>query len=136
MQNREPIFHDRQKMESTTPQNTASTTFVDVTDGTLTTKDLSQNGTYMMWVPILIQASLNNTLASFRLTLDGNQIGDVSTITLRVKELDVGYTFTGNLSGIGAGQVIQLQYKTDIGTLTLEEFSIMFDGIPTIRVVE
>ncbi len=135
MQNREPIFHDRQSMESAIPQSTNSNSFVDVDDAIITTKDLSQDGTYMIWVPVLVQASLNNTTASFRLTLDGDQIGDVSTIVLKVKELDVGYTFMGTLPGIGAGQVLQLQYSTDKGVLTLEEFSISVDGIPTIRVV-
>tara|TARA_R110002096_G_scaffold59003_3_gene148256 strand:- start:122 stop:535 length:414 start_codon:yes stop_codon:yes gene_type:complete len=132
----EATFHDRQSMESAIPQSTVSLTFVDVVGATITTKDLSQDGTYLVLTPILVQSSLNNTLASFRITLDGNQIGDISTIELKIKEQDVGTTFTGTLTGVSTGQILQLQYATDKGTLTLEEFSFAVDGIPTSRVVE
>ena len=84
---------------------------------------------------MIVSASLNNTVASFRITLDGNQIGDVSTVRLKVKELDLGVTFTGTLGGISVGQVLQLQYSTDIGIVTLSEFAISVDGVPTSRVV-
>jgi hypothetical protein len=131
----EATFHDRQSMESTIPQSTASLVFVDVIGATITTKDLSQEGTYQIWTPVLVSASLNNTIASFRITIDDVQIGNVSEITLKVKELDTGYTFTGTLPGITEGQVMQLEYKTDKGTLTLQEFSIAVDGVPTSRVV-
>ena len=131
----EATFHDRQSVESAIPQSTVSLVFVDVTGATITTKDLSQDGTYQVLTPIVVQASLNNTVASFRITLDGNQIGDVSVIELKIKELDVGTTFAGTLSGISNNQVLQLQYATDKGTLTLEEFSMTVDGVPTSRVV-
>ena len=131
----EATFHDRQSMESATPQSTTSLTFVDVVGATITTKDLSQDGTYLVLTPILVQSSLNNTIATFRITLDGNQIGDVSMIELKIKEQDVGTTFTGTLGGVSTGQVLQLQYATDKGTLTLEEFSFAIDGVPTSRVV-
>ena len=131
----EATFHDRQSMESELPQSTASTTFVDVIGATLTTGDLSQEGTYQIVTPVLASSSLNNTTGSFRVLLDGIQIGNVSHIKLKVKDLDVGYAFTGTLSGISAGQVFQLQYATDIGTLTLTEFAITIDGTPTSRVV-
>jgi hypothetical protein len=131
-----PIVHDRQSMESAVPQSTVSNIFVDVTGATITSKDLGESGTYQIATPILISSSLNNTLASFRVVLDGNQIGDVSVITLKIKELDIGFTFTGTLPGINTNQVIQLQYSTDKGTLTLSEFSMTIDGIPTSRVVQ
>jgi hypothetical protein len=132
----EATFHDRQSEESAIPQATSSGTFVNVTGATITTKDLSQDGTYQIATPVLVSSSLNNTTGSFRITVDGIQVGDVSDITLKIKELDVGFTFTGTLSGISAGKIIQLQYLTDKGTLTLSEFSITVDGIPTARVVE
>lgn len=132
----EATFHDRQSVESAIPQSTTSLTFVDVTGAVLTTKDLSQDGTYQVLTPVVVQASLNNTVAEFRLTLDGNQIGDVSMIELKIKEADVGTTFAGTLGGISGGQVLKLQYRTDKGTLTVEEFTMAIDGIPTSRVVE
>ena len=136
MQHREPIFHDRQKVESAVPQSTTSLTFVDVTGAALTTKDLGQEGTYQIMTPVLVQSSLNNTIASFRITADGDQIGDISIVELKIKELDVGITFVGELSGVSAGTVLQMQYATDKGTLTLEEYSVIFDGIPSIRVIQ
>lgn len=132
----EATFHDRQSVESAIPQATSSGTFVNVTGATITTKDLSQDGTYQIATPVLVSSSLNNTVGSFRITLDGIQVGDVSDITLKIKELDVGFTFTGTLPGISAGKIIQLQYLTDKGALTLSEFSVTVDGIPTARVVE
>ena len=131
----EATFHDRQSMESVIPQSTLSTTFVDITGATITTKDLSQDGTYQVLTPVLVSASLNNTLASFRITVDGNQVGDISTIALKVKDLDIGYTFTGTLPGISSGQELQIQFSTDKGVLTLQEFSFSVDGIPTSRVI-
>ncbi len=131
----EATFHDRQSEESESPQSTTSITFVDVVGASITAKDLSQDGCYQVVVPILVSSSLNNTTGSFRVTIDGNQIGNVSNIIIKIKELDVGFTFTGTLSGVAAGQVFILQYKTDKGTLTLSEFSFALDGIPSSRVV-
>ena len=91
----EATFHDRQSVESAIPQSTTSLTFVDVAGAVLTTKDLSQDGTYQVLTPVVVQASLNNTVAEFRITLDGNQIGDVSMLELKIKEADVGTTFAG-----------------------------------------
>lgn len=130
-----PIVHDLQSMESAIPQSTTSLTFVDVTDATITTKDLGEDGTYQISTPILVQSSLNNTIGSFRITLNNVQIGEISTVELKTKEQDIGFAFTGVLPGISVGQVLRLQYATDKGTLTLEEFSISVNGIPTSRVV-
>lgn len=132
----EATFHDRQSVESSISQSTSSNTFVDVIGGTITTKDLSQAGTYQISTPVVVSASLNNTIASFRITLDGNQIGDISIIRLKIKDFDIGFTFTGTLPGIiTTGQVLQVQYLTDKGTITLSEFSMTVDGIPASRVV-
>ncbi len=132
-----PIVHDRQSVESAIPQSTTSNTFVDVIGGTITTKDLGQEGTYQISTPVVVSASLNNTIASFRITLDGNQIGDVSIINIKIKDFDIGFTFTGTLPGtVTADQVMQVQYATDKGTLLLSEFSMTVDGIPASRVVQ
>lgn len=133
----EATFHDRQSVESAIPQSTSSNTFVDVIGGTITTKDLSQEGTYQISTPVVISASLNNTIASFRITLDGNQIGQISILKLKIKDFDIGFTFTGTLPGtVTADQVMQVQYLTDKGTILLSEFSMTVDGIPASRVVQ
>lgn len=131
----ESTFHDRQCVIDENTQSTASTTFVDVTDATLTTTDLGSTGTYLLWFSVLLQSSLNNTEASFRLVEDGSPVGMERHIILRIKEQDVGYTILGCIEAED-GVVMKLQWKTDIGTITLQEFNIIVDGIPKIRVQE
>lgn len=133
----EPMFHDRQAMESMVLQQTILPTFSDLEGATITTKDLGQDGNYLSWLSLLISSSLNNTNALFRLLVDGVPKGDVSVIILKVKDLDVGYTLLSNLGNIGipANSVLQVQYATDKGILTVSEFSLMIDGIPSTRVV-
>lgn len=131
----EATFHDRQCSLNENSQNTSSTSFVNITGATLTTKDLGSTGSYVIWFTVLISASLNNTTASFRLLEDGSPVGAELHITLRTKDLDIGYTLTEGIDS-EANVVFQLQWKTDIGTLTLQEHNLTIDGIPSYRVVE
>ncbi len=133
----EATFHDRQSVNSTVLQQTSSSIFSDVLGASFTAKDLAQHGNYLGWLSVLVSNTNNNATASFRLTLNANPSGNESTISLRVKDLDVGYTLMSDLGGSGIvdGDVLQLQYATDIGTLSLIEFSLVIDGIPSSRVV-
>ena len=133
----EATFHDRKSIGSTVLQQTSSTEFVDVSGATFTAKDLGTPGDYLGWLSVLISSSLNNTTASFRLLLNGNVTSGVSTISLRVKDIDIGFTLMSDLGGMGIvkNDVLQLQFATDIGTLSLVEFSILVDGVPAARVV-
>lgn len=131
----ENIFHDRQVMGSSTPNDTTSLVFVDVPGAILTTKDLSQPANYMSWVSLLMAGSLNNTMATFRGTINDVPIGSEVPVVLRNKDADVGFVILGNIGNVSAGDEIKLQFKTDKGTLTIVEYAILIDGIPESRVV-
>ena len=133
----EATFHDRQGVDSTVRQDTTSTSFVDVTGATITAKDLGSIGAYLGWVSVLMSASLNNTIAFFRITLNSIPLGTSTQVSLRNKDLDVGYTIMGDLNGLDivVGDVIQLQMATSSGTLSLIEYSLLIDGVPASRVV-
>ena len=132
----EATFHDRQFMFNEDVESTSSTDFVDLPGAELTTKNLSIDGNYALYMSILISGSLNNTLAAFRLLVDGVPVGPNETIiTLKVKDLDIGYTLHGIATSIPSGTILKVQYKTNVGTLTVTEFNILIDGIPQSRVV-
>ena len=133
----EPTFHDRQTVSSIVLQTTSSPVFSDVAGATITAKDLAQPGRYLGWLSLLMSNTNNNAQASFRLTLNGSPSGNEAVVSLRFKDADVGFTLMSDLGGAGivGGDVLQLQVATDIGTLSLVEFSILVDGVPASRVV-
>lgn len=133
----EATFHDRQTVSSNILQQTSLITFVDVSGAIITAKNLGSSGDYLGWLSVLMSSSLNNTTASFRLTLNGTPVGSIATVALKVKELDVGFTLMSDLGGMGivGGDELQLQFATDIGTLSLSAFSILVDGVPTSRII-
>ena len=133
----ESTFHDRQSMFNEDAESTSSTDFIDLPGAELTTKNLSIDGNYTLAMSLLISSSLNNTIAAFRLLVDGVPVGPNETIiTLKVKDLDIGYTLHGIATSIPSGTILKVQYKTNVGTLTVTEFNILIDGIPQSRVVE
>lgn len=133
----EATFHDRQTVSSIVLQQTSSSAFSDVAGASITAKDLAQPGKYLGWLSLLMSNTNNNATASFRLTLNGSPSGNVAEIALRFKDADVGFTLMSDLGGAGIvdGDVLQLQFATDVGTLDLVEFSILVDGVPASRVV-
>lgn len=132
----QPTFHDRQCTIDETSQTTSSLTFVDVTGASLTTTDLGQPEVYVLWFSVLVSASLNNTTASFRLTVDGVPSSMDRKLFLKVKDQDVGFTFMGCAEDVGTGSVFQAEWATDNGTLTLAEYNLVIDGIPSSRVIK
>lgn len=132
----ESIFHDKQDIFDGSLNSTDSDVFVDVPGATLTTKDLSLPANYSVFMSVLVNSTANNTIAVFRALVDGNPFGTERMIFLKVKGLDVGFTFPSIADGLEAGQVLQLQFKTSAGTLNLVEYGILIDGIAQSRVVE
>ena len=51
---REPIFHDRQFVIDQVLQSTTSSTFVDITNAVLTTKDLGQSASYDIFFSVSV----------------------------------------------------------------------------------
>lgn len=130
----ESIFHDRQ-FTKTDLQSTSSSSFVDLIGASFTTTEIAPPSVYMITASILMSASLNNTIGTFRLLLDGFPVGDEDELILRFKDQAVGYTFLADLPDVSPGQVIQFQYKTDQGILTISENRNTIDGIPASRII-
>lgn len=132
----EATFHDRQYVTNEDPKPTSDTDFVDLPGATLTTKDLGVNGNYALAFSLLLFASLNNTVACFRLVVDGVPFNDdCVNITLKVKDADIGYTIHGVVPSIAAGVVLKAQFKTDKGTITVTDYNISMDGVSESRVI-
>ena len=132
---REPIFHDRQAVIDQSGTMTSSASFVDIPGATITTVELGQPATYLIWFSVLLSPSVAITLASFRVLVDGVPVAPMArTISLKTVNQDVGFTFMGKFEMEGS-KVIQGQWMTDKGTLTMVEFNIALDGIPSVRVI-
>ncbi len=133
----EATFHDRQSVLSEVENSTSSLTYVDLPDGSLTTKSLAVDGSYIAVFSLLISASLNNTIANFRILINDVPLNaNGVNIMLKTKDLDIGFTLSSVLSDIPPGAILKVQYKTDKGTITVPEFNAAIDGVPQSRVVE
>jgi len=130
------ISHDRQFIIDQTPQSTSSGTFVDITNATLTTKDLGETGNYTVSFGFLVSPSVALTVASFRLLKNGSPLG-ISSLMVSLKTLgqDIGVPFKADATGIVDGDVLQVQWFTDKGSITLAQFDFSMDGIPETRVL-
>jgi len=128
--------HDRQTVaDQNTQVTTLIDTFEDITNATLTTKNLGQRGNYSFFFSIVAQASAANTMATFQLLINGTPEGAPRTLSIKTNNQDIGTTILGLLEGVTGGDVLQAQWKTDKGVLTMSEFNILIDGIPAARLV-
>lgn len=133
---REPIFHDVQDVRLAGPITTTSSTFVDIPGAVLTTKDLGQLAKYMFWVATEVESTNNNSTIQLRATVDGTP--GMST-SISFGPAGGGNPQTISLIGVGdaieSGEVIQLQWNVSVGTAQINSLTLMFDGIPEIRIV-
>lgn len=128
--------HDRQTVvDQSTHVTTLIDTFEDIPTAILTAKDLGQEGNYAFEFSLIVQASSANTIASFRLLVNGTPESLPRALSIKTNNQDIGTTFLGNLEDIVDGDVLQAQWTTDKGTLTMSEFNIRIDGIPESRVI-
>lgn len=130
----ETTFHDRQCVIDEDTVNTTSNVLEDIPGATLTTNDLSVPGVYLIWFSVLVFSSQNNTNASFSLLVDASASGMDRSIFLKVKDQDIGYTFLGCVEA-ESGSVLQFQWATSQGTLTLSEYNIIIDGVSKSRII-
>lgn len=134
---REPLFHDRQFKADQTSHSTSSNVLVDLVGATLTTKDLDQMANYSVWFSVLISPSASNTTASFTLLAGGVPIAPMARILpLRITGGDVGMTFMGQVEAVSGVKVLQIQWATDKGTITMSEYNLLIDGITEVRILQ
>ena len=130
-------FHDIQFNLGETNLETTSDVFVDIPGAVIEASDLGEIGTYPGWFSFVIQGSSSNTTATFRVTINGVPPNpDGRAVLLKTNNQDFTDLIMGKMEGVVAGDVLQMQWKTDKGTLTLERFELMFDGVRTSRVVD
>lgn len=128
--------HDRQFVVDQVSQNTSSLVFVDITNAILTAKDLEDEGNYDVIFSFMISPSVANTLASFEILVNGAPITIMPrTLLLKTNGAQVTPTFLGFSEDIVAGDVVTVQWKTDKGTLTMDEFNFKIDGMVEDRVI-
>ena len=133
----EATFHDRQGVISEDENSTSSSVHVDLPGASITTKSLAIEGCYIAAFSLLIRSSLNNTTANFIILVDDVPVNvDGVSIKLKTKDLDVGYSLNAVLKNIPMGAILKIQYKTNIGVITVSEFNAVIDGVPQSRVVE
>ena len=133
--NREPIFHDRHCIVDQTDQFTSSATFSDITNATFTTGDLGSPINYLVNFTVLISASSANTTVTFRVLANGSAVSTDRILFIKTSNQDLGFTIVSCPEDLDAGVDLQLQWATDKGTVTLSEFGLVADGIPSIRVI-
>jgi len=132
-----PIMHDRQCVGSEEPHDTTSLVYVDLPDATITTKSVAEFGSYIITFSALMNASRNNTIANFRVSIGGVPVDiDGTNIRLKVKDLDISYPITCVAPSVLEGAIIKVEFKTDQGTLMVEEYNLTVDGVPESRIVE
>ena len=133
---REPIFHDRQDIIVEGPITTTSTTFVDIPGAQFITGDLGSPGNYQVWLSLSVQQSNNNTSITFRALFDG--------VPGQGRTVDFGpgssgnpqhATLMGQASGVNLDTIVIFQWLVSGGTGQINGMRIMLDGIPDIRVI-
>jgi hypothetical protein len=124
-------------MNSGALNDTSSTEYVDLPGAIITTKSLAQLGDYIIMFSALMNGSLNNTTANFRVSIDGTPVDVNGTnVRLKVKDLDIGYAISCVAESVPENAEVKVEYKTDLGTLSIEEFNLLVDGVPQSRVIE
>jgi len=133
---REPIFHDRQDIIVEGPITTTSTEFEDIPGAQLITADLSQTGSYQVWLSLSVENSNNNTSITFRIIIGG--------ISGQDRTVDFGpgaggdpqhATLIGEADDVEADTLIEFQWKVSGGTGTINGLRILIDGIPGSRII-
>ena len=127
--------HDRQLVVDQASYTTSSNSFVDLTNATITAKNLMQVGTYLGSFSVLLSPNVANTTATFRTTVNDIPVGTERAVILKTNAADVGFTFLTEVTGVVSGDTIKVQWKTDKGTIAMTEFNIAVDGIPEARVI-
>lgn len=126
---------DRQIAVDQSAQMTSSSTFADIPNATITTKDLGQAGNYTVEFATGVSPSVANTDATFRFLVNGSPVDVERHITLRVNGAEVAPSFLALLTGLVDGDVITVQWATDKGTVTMDEFNFLIDGMAETRII-
>jgi len=134
----EPIMHDRQSATVNGPiVIAASGSFTTIPGSTLTTKDLGSDGDYLVIVNAEIMHSNNNSVIDLRFCIDGvptgtrsitfgpNSAGDPKSLSVTV-----------HVDGVPKDITIDIQWRTDTSSATLDVLDFLIDGIPEHRVVQ
>jgi len=137
---RKPIFHDRQNIEVNTDPflTTTINTFVDVPGASLIAKDLGESGTYLIWIGMKLNSSNNNSEVVFRGMINGSPTIEERPVPFGPSQGGVAKQaeLHGFSDDVPEGATVQLQWKVDVGTATMEKLSFSIDGIPGSRVLE
>ena len=119
---------DTQQQGANTNANTTSTSYVDPSFMDVTTSN-TRNLDYTVIANFEVSVSLAATTATFRLVEDGTIIANSErTIILDDTESPTVVTLIGYEANVPTAKVIKVQMKTDKGTLTMGNRSLIIQG--------
>ena len=132
--------YDCQEAIGTTTASTNSTTFIDLGQMTLTTKNLGETGTYKITFSCSANAETRRRTYRFRIVVDGTPFGEEFLGTSPDRATDEhSLSFTQTISGLASGKVIKIQFAIDDDTngnaVNVFNRSLVILGVPDSEVV-
>ena len=134
--------YDCQEVTRTTTASTDSTSWIDLGGMTLTTKDLSENGTYKLTFSCYANCEKSNRTYRFRFVVDGTPLGEEwlnssGTGSGATDEMNVSMTQT--ISGVAISKIIKVQFLIDdpsgANAVNVFDRSLVIFGVPSTQVV-
>ena len=128
-------IHDRQAIQGTSTLQTTSQTFVDLPGMTLTTKDMGEDGSYLITFAALVLHSDQKKQVFFRLLVDGVEVA-VQQLTSNFQNLEVSFSFVHQESPTAAGKIVKMEWHNDNkGTASVTNRELVINGVPISSVV-
>jgi hypothetical protein len=131
-----PTFHDRQALQLAGGAATSSLVYVDIPGASLITKNLGDTGNYNVACSVETEGDVSGWVANIRVCFDGVVCGE-RTIKRGGSSKDdpTEITVLVDQAAITAGSIIQVQWSTAAGTLTLNALDLTIDGVLDSRVI-
>ncbi len=129
--------HDTQTATATTTTSTNSGTFIDVPNMTLTTKNLSEAGTYSITFSAYANNQKPERTARYRIVVGGVPQDEFLHSSQKKASDETTFSLTQIVSGVANGTVIKVQFLVDdvTGAVNLFTRALTIIGIPDSRVV-
>ncbi len=132
--------YDCQEAVATTTASTNSTSFIDLGQMTLTTKNLGETGTYKITFSCSVNSETRRRTYRFRIVVDGTPFGEEFLGTSPDRATDEhSLSFTQTISGLASGKVIKIQFAIDDDTngnaVNVFNRSLVILGVPDSEVV-
>jgi len=125
------VDFDRQKAQTTTTFVTTSTTLVDITSTTLTTKNLGGTGHYIITYSCEFQSNKDDKFIQFSLSVGGAALLSQRTTGVGGKNVSWrNFSMTHLAPSVASGTIIKMRVLTENGeALTVASRELVIDGV-------